>query len=54
MAVRHVGQEKATPLLARRSVFMRHQRPLVVAECFLPAFWELLRVTDEPLRGPKS
>ncbi|VFR67650.1 Chorismate--pyruvate lyase [plant metagenome] len=28
-------------LLARRSVFWRHGQPLMVAECFLPAFWEL-------------
>ena len=53
MAVRHAGQEKATPLLARRSVFTRHQRPLVVTECFLPAFWDLLRRSDKPSRDPK-
>ncbi len=28
-------------LLARRSVFWRHHTPLLVAECFLPAFWQL-------------
>ena len=28
-------------LLARRSVFRRHGRPLMVEECFLPAFWRL-------------
>jgi chorismate--pyruvate lyase len=26
-------------LYARRSVFWRHGYPLLVAECFLPAFW---------------
>jgi len=26
-------------LLTRRSVFWRHDQPLVVAECFLPGFW---------------
>ena len=30
-------------LLARRSVFWRAGEPLLVAECFLPAFWSLLR-----------
>lgn len=29
-------------LLARRSVFWRAGDPLLVAECFLPAFWSLL------------
>ena len=28
-------------LLARRSVFWRQNAPLLVAECFLPAFWSL-------------
>ncbi|CAB3914076.1 Chorismate pyruvate-lyase [Achromobacter anxifer] len=27
---------------ARRSVFWRQGQPLLVAECFLPAFWELI------------
>ena len=31
-------------LLARRSVFWRAGEPLLVAECFLPAFWSLLAV----------
>ena len=30
-------------LLARRSVFWRSGEPLMVAECFLPAFWSLLQ-----------
>lgn len=30
---------KNQPLLARRSVFWRYGYPLLVAECFLPAFW---------------
>ena len=29
-------------LLARRSVFRRARQPLMVSECFLPAFWRLL------------
>ena len=29
----------AGPLWARRSAFWRQGRPLLVAECFLPAFW---------------
>lgn len=30
------------PLLARRSVFWRQGTPLLVAECFLPEFWQIL------------
>jgi chorismate--pyruvate lyase len=29
-------------LLARRSVFLRQGSPLLVAECFLPGFWDLV------------
>ena len=29
-------------LLARRSVFWRQKTPLLVAECFLPAFWKIV------------
>lgn len=29
-------------LVARRSVFERHGEPLLITECFLPAFWEML------------
>ena len=32
-------QSGSATLLARRSVFWRHGYPLLVAECFLPAFW---------------
>ncbi|MBO1013622.1 chorismate lyase [Achromobacter sp. SD115] len=32
---------------ARRSVFWRQGQPLLVAECFLPAFWQL--VADQPV-----
>ncbi len=28
---------------ARRSVFWRESQPLLVAECFLPAFWQIAR-----------
>ena len=30
-----------TTLLARRSVFWRDRTPQLVAECFLPAFWQM-------------
>ena len=33
------SQNKPVALLARRSVFWRESYPLLVAECFLPAFW---------------
>lgn len=29
-------------LLARRSVFWRRETPLLVAECFLPVFWQMV------------
>ncbi|MBJ7263167.1 MAG: chorismate lyase [Burkholderiaceae bacterium] len=32
---------RAGCLLARRSVFWRKRQPLIVAECFLPAFWNI-------------
>jgi len=35
------GAAPPAPLLARRSVFWRAGQPLVVAECFLPAFWHI-------------
>ncbi len=34
-----VSASDARFLWARRSVFWRHGQPLLVAECFLPAFW---------------
>ena len=43
LAVKHAGHDKTMSLLARRSVFTRHQKQLLVTECFLPAFWDLLR-----------
>jgi len=39
---RHPDSETIAPhhkLLARRSVFWRYGQPLMVAECFLPSFW---------------
>lgn len=33
---------KPSSLLARRSVFWRDKEPLLVSECFLPAFWRML------------
>lgn len=41
-AVRVLPGRPVEPLLARRSVFVRAGEPLLVAECFLPAFWNLL------------
>ncbi|MFY9137154.1 chorismate--pyruvate lyase family protein [Zwartia sp.] len=35
------GKHQHLALLARRSVFWRQETPLLVAECFLPAFWSL-------------
>jgi len=43
LAVKHAGHDNTMSLLARRSVFTRHQKQLLVTECFLPAFWDLLR-----------
>lgn len=37
----------AARIWARRSVFWRQGQPLLVAECFLPGFWEL--VADRPV-----
>lgn len=34
-------QQSRYQLFARRSVFWRQNSPLLVAECFLPAFWQL-------------
>lgn len=39
-SVRYALSQQA--LLARRSVFWRQNTPLLVAECFLPEFWQLL------------
>lgn len=40
---RAVGENTpaAQALLARCSIFTRHDQPLLVAECFLPSFWPL-------------
>jgi chorismate--pyruvate lyase len=37
------GARNAHALFARRSTFWRRREPLIVAECFLPAFWEKAR-----------
>jgi len=37
--VQDIQHEPIAALWARRSVFWRHKQPLLVAECFLPAFW---------------
>ena len=40
---RNLANKATLPLLARRSVFWRSGQPLLVAECFLPAFWERIQ-----------
>jgi len=35
-------------VLARRSVFVRADQPLLVAEAFLPAFWAIARLAEMP------
>jgi len=48
-AVSHALTQEAAPaqmtenLKARSSVFWRAEHPLLVSECFLPAFWTLIR-----------
>jgi chorismate--pyruvate lyase len=37
----------ASTLLARRSVFLRRNAPLMVTECMLPALWRTLREREE-------
>jgi chorismate--pyruvate lyase len=39
---RSLANQTTSPLLARRSVFWCSGQPLLVAECFLPAFWEMV------------
>ena len=43
--VLEVSERTLSPsaLLARRSVFWRQGEPLLVTECFLPAFWSMLK-----------
>ncbi len=36
-----LGPTIESSLLARRSIFWRQDQPLLVSECFLPAFWSL-------------
>lgn len=35
-------------LWARRSVFWRQRQPLLVSECFLPAFWVMVQAEVKP------
>ena len=35
-------------LFARRSSFVRHGKKLLVSECFLPAFWQLIQPKTTP------
>lgn len=49
------GGAAVTPLvLARRSVFWRMGQPLLVAEGFLPGFWQLARILDNSRRPPQG
>jgi len=43
--VQEMSEKTVRPseLLARRSIFWRQGEPLLVAECFLPAFWSMLK-----------
>ena len=34
-------------LVARRSVFERYSAPLLITECFLPAFWQMLNAAEQ-------
>ncbi|OZI74635.1 chorismate--pyruvate lyase family protein [Bordetella genomosp. 12] len=49
-ALPSVSAAEARALWARRSVFWRHGQPLLVAECFLPAFWDHGGRTLPPLK----
>lgn len=44
------GLEKhsSDQLFARRSLFVRHGKKLLVSECFLPAFWQLNKQKKNP------
>lgn len=37
----HASASAGQPLFARQSVFWRSKQPLLVQECFLPAFWTI-------------
>lgn len=41
-----VGTQKDTLILARHSVFVRLDQPLLVAEYFLPGFWDIAGQAD--------
>jgi chorismate lyase len=42
LAARQTPHEKPHAFVARRSVFLRLDAPLMVTECFLPALWSFL------------
>jgi chorismate--pyruvate lyase len=44
----------AREILTRCSVFRRHEQPLLVAECFLPAFWILAKKASQTTNKPIS
>ena len=46
LAARQSPHEKPHAFVARRSVFLRQDAPLMVTECFLPALWSLLARGD--------
>jgi chorismate lyase len=45
LASAQTSQNVPHTFVARRSVFYRHNAPLLVTECFLPAFWDHLACT---------
>jgi chorismate--pyruvate lyase len=46
LAARQTPHEKPHAFVARRSVFLRLDAPLMVTECFLPALWSFLARGD--------
>lgn len=50
LAANHLGlaEHHSGRLFARRSLFVRHGKKLLVSECFLPAFWQLNRQKKTP------
>lgn len=50
-ATAHRYCEEDARLLARRSTFIRHDQPLLIAECFLPDFWRFLESAQQAGTG---
>ncbi len=51
LAQREIAGEPPHALIARRSLFLRRGRPLLVTECMLPALWECLEERTRPGEG---